>query len=61
MVQEPRMIRIVFIVLIVVVAWFLLVKLCRALKTTNIDWTGVSAAIAFIVLAFWLRHVTGMG
>lgn len=55
------MIRIVFIVLIVVVAWFVLVRLCRALKTANIDWTGVTAAIAFIVLAFWLRHVTGMG
>ncbi|MEP9398341.1 hypothetical protein [Mesorhizobium sp. KR2-14] len=55
------MIRIVLVALVVVVAWSALAKLVQALKTANIDWTGVTAAIAFIVLAFWLRHITGMG
>jgi hypothetical protein len=55
------MIRFVVIALVVVVAWILLVKLIRDLKSADIDWTGVTTIIGFIVLAFWLRHITGMG
>ncbi|MBR2686748.1 MAG: hypothetical protein IKE42_02760 [Aquamicrobium sp.] len=55
------MIRIVIVGLIVFAVWILAVKVLRALKGANVDWTGVSFAIGFIVLAFWLRHVTGMG
>ncbi|BCH16965.1 MULTISPECIES: hypothetical protein [unclassified Mesorhizobium] len=55
------MIRLVVIALIVVVAWFLLVKLIRQVKSANIDWTGIATIIGFIALAFWLRHITGMG
>ncbi len=55
------MIRIVIVGLIVFAVWILAVKMLRALKGANVDWTGVSFAIGFIVLAFWLRHVTGMG
>ncbi|HEV7252470.1 MAG TPA: hypothetical protein VGN97_05150 [Mesorhizobium sp.] len=35
--------------------------LYRFLRARDIDWTGVTAAIGFVTLAFWLRHVTGMG
>ncbi|WP_181257059.1 hypothetical protein [Pseudaminobacter soli (ex Li et al. 2025)] len=55
------MIRIVFVALMVMVAWCALIKLIRALRTSNVDWTSVTAAIAFVALAFWLRHVTGIG
>lgn len=55
------MIRFVIILPIVVVAWILLVKLIRQVKSANVDWTGVAAIIGFIALAFWLRHITGMG
>jgi hypothetical protein len=55
------MIRLVVIALIVVVAWFLLVKLIKEVKSANIDWTGIATIIGFIALAFWLRHITGMG
>ncbi len=55
------MIRIVIVGLIVFAVWILAVKVLRALKGANVDWTGVSFAIGFVVLAFWLRHVTGMG
>lgn len=55
------MIRIVIVGLIVLALWVLAVKLLRALKGANVDWTGVSFAIGFIVLAFWLRHITGIG
>ena len=55
------MIRLVVIALIVVVTWFLLVKLIKILKSAKVDWTGVTTIIGFIALAFWLRHITGMG
>ncbi|MBZ9962954.1 hypothetical protein LB561_08925 [Mesorhizobium sp. B292B1B] len=55
------MIRFVIILPIVVIAWMLLVKLIRSVKNANVDWTGVTTIIGFIALAFWLRHVTGMG
>jgi fumarate reductase subunit D len=55
------MIRIVFVALVVMVAWCALARLVRGLKAANIDWTSVTAVIAFIALAFWLRHVTGIG
>jgi hypothetical protein len=56
-----RMIRFVIILPLIVVTWLLLVKAISDLKKANIDWTGVATFVGFIVLAFWLRHVTGMG
>ena len=55
------MIRFVIILPLIVVAWLLMVKVIKDLKSANIDWTGVTTIIGFIALAFWLRHVTGMG
>lgn len=55
------MIRLVIILPLVILAWLLVVKLIRDVKSANIDWTGVTTIIGFIALAFWLRHVTGMG
>ncbi|WP_164891614.1 MULTISPECIES: hypothetical protein [unclassified Mesorhizobium] len=55
------MIRLVVIALVVVVASILLVNLIKDLKSANVDWTGVTTIIGFIALAFWLRHITGMG
>ncbi|WP_189522527.1 MULTISPECIES: hypothetical protein [unclassified Mesorhizobium] len=55
------MIRLVVIALVVVVAWILLVKLIKQVKSANVDWTGITTIIGFIALAFWLRHIIGMG
>ncbi|WP_292192748.1 hypothetical protein [Mesorhizobium sp.] len=55
------MIRLVVIALVVVAAWILLVKLVKQVKSANVDWTGIITIIGFIALAFWLRHITGMG
>jgi hypothetical protein len=55
------MIRFVIILPIIVLTWLLLLKLISDLKKANIDWTGVTTIIGFIALAFWLRHITGMG
>lgn len=55
------MIRLVaFVALAALVAW-VVVQVVRALRGARIDWTGVTFMIGFVVLAFWLRHVTGMG
>lgn len=55
------MIRIVILLIIAIAAWLLLLKLFRAVKGARIDWTGIATIIGFIVLAFYLRHVTGIG
>ena len=55
------MLRLVVIALMVVVAWAIMVRLYRSLKDASIDWTGWALAAGFITLAFYLRHVTGMG
>ncbi|WP_457152130.1 hypothetical protein, partial [Mesorhizobium sp. P5_C1] len=59
--QGCRMIRFVIILPIILVVWMLLVKIISDVKKANVDWTGVTTIIGFIALAFWLRHVTGMG
>ncbi|WP_284270782.1 hypothetical protein [Mesorhizobium huakuii] len=55
------MIRLVIILPLVVIAWMLLVKLISDVRKADVDWTGVTTIIGFIALAFWLRHITGMG
>lgn len=55
------MIRFVILALVVIAAWYLLFKLFHAIKERRIDWTGIAAIVGFVVLAFYLRHVTGMG
>jgi hypothetical protein len=59
--QGCRMIRFVVILPIIFAAWMLLVTIISDVKKANVDWTGVTTIIGFIALAFWLRHVTGMG
>lgn len=55
------MIRFVIVGMVAIAAWMLCVKFYRFLKGRRIDWTGIAAIIGFVVLAFYLRHVTGMG
>ena len=55
------MIRFVALFVLLTVAAFLVTEMARRLKDARIDWTGVAFAVGFVVLAFWLRHVTGMG
>jgi hypothetical protein len=55
------MIRLVAFALLAVFVWFVLLKLIEATRRASIDWTGVAAFIGFVVMAFWLRHVTGIG
>ena len=55
------MLRLVVIALIVIVAWVMLLKLLRELKGARVDWTGWAVVVGFIALAFYLRHITGIG
>ena len=55
------MIRLVFVAVFLLVAWLAARGLFRFLRRKDIDWTGVTAAAGFVALAFWLRHVTGLG
>ena len=55
------MLRIIVIALMVVVAWVVLVKLIRDFKAARIDWKGWAFIAGFVALAFYLRHLTGIG
>ncbi|WP_200957801.1 hypothetical protein [Mesorhizobium sp. Root157] len=55
------MMRFVVIALIVLAVWLALLNAVRLLRGKNIDWTGIATMVGFVALAFYLRHVTGMG
>ncbi len=55
------MTRIVVIAFLALAAWVLAARLMRSLKERRIDWTGIAFFIGFVALAFYLRHVTGIG
>ncbi len=55
------MLRFVVIGLIVILAWVVLLKLTRDIRAAKVDWKGWAFIAGFIALAFYLRHVTGIG
>ena len=55
------MIRVVAVGLVVILVWFLLVRLSRELKSADVDWKGWAVFAGFVALAFYLNHVTGIG
>jgi hypothetical protein len=58
---EARMIRFLFLFLLFALCAYVLMQIVRSARAARIDWTGISFIVGFIVLAFWLRHVTGLG
>lgn len=55
------MIRLVVVAVLVVLVWLAVLQVMRMLKSRNVDWNGIMFALGFVVLAFYLRHVTGIG
>lgn len=55
------MIRLLFLFLLVALCVWVLLQIVRSAKVSRIDWTGVSFIVGFVMLAFWLRHATGLG
>ena len=52
------MIRIVLCVVLGAVALY---KLFQSMRAKEWDWTGIAFAIAFVLLAVYLRTITGIG
>jgi hypothetical protein len=57
--RSHPMLRLVVIALFVTLIWVLVLKLFD--RKRPLDWNGIAFAVGFIALAFYLRHVTGMG
>jgi hypothetical protein len=55
------MLRILLIIALIAFGTVLLWKLIEYVRTRKWDWTGIAFAVGFVVLAFWLRSVTGIG
>lgn len=55
------MLRFVIVALIVLAAWALALNTVRVVRGMRVDWTGVAFMAGFVALAFYLRHVSGMG
>ncbi|BCH32534.1 hypothetical protein MesoLjLc_44640 [Mesorhizobium sp. L-8-10] len=55
------MIRLVVITLLVVLVWFWARQVIGWARSRSLDWSGIMFALGFVALAFYLRHVTGIG
>lgn len=55
------MIRLLLLFLLMALCAYVLLQVVRSAKAARIDWTGLTFIAGFVVLAFWLRHATGMG
>lgn len=53
--------RILLIVLLVLAAAFAAFRLAREFRRTEIDWSGIGIAAAFVALAVYLSQATGIG
>lgn len=56
-----HMIRLVVIALLVVLVWFAVRQAIAWARSRSLDWNGIMFALGFVALAFYLRHVTGIG
>lgn len=54
------MIRFLIIGLVFLAIWLAVTRALRFAQTREIDWTGVAFMIGFVVLAFYLREITGI-
>lgn len=55
------MIRLVVAAIGMMLVALLLVRVLREVRTLDLDWTGITFAVAFVTLAFYLRFTTGIG
>lgn len=55
------MLRLLFILAVLLFIAAVGAAIVRSLRSAKVDWTGVAFAIGFVVLAFYLGHLTGMG
>ncbi len=55
------MLRFVVIALLVLLAWLLILKVTRDIRQARVDWKGWALIAGFVAVAFYMRHVTGIG
>lgn len=55
------MLRIIVVVFALIAAAYLLLRLARELGKADMDWRGIAFVAGFVVLAFYLRHLTEIG
>ena len=55
------MLRIIVVVFALIAAAYLMLRLARELGEADMDWRGIAFVAGFVVLAFYLRHVTEIG
>ncbi len=55
------MIRFLLFGILAMLLVLVVTQIARSVRSANVDWTGVVFAAGFVVMAFYLRHVTGMG
>jgi len=58
---DSEMIRILLMLLLLAALFFVAIQIARAARRADLDWTGITFMIGFVAMAFYLRHVTGMG
>ena len=44
-----------------VLACFVAARIFKSVRARRLDWRGIAFMAAFVALAFYLRHATGMG
>jgi ABC-type Co2+ transport system permease subunit len=59
--RRSWMIRLLFCIVFLAALFYATRAIWRELARRDIDWTGVTFAFGFVAMAFYLRHVTGMG
>ncbi len=55
------MIRLIAVAIGLALLALLVLRLVREAGSLKIDWTGLTFAAGFVAMAFYLRHVTGIG
>lgn len=55
------MLRVVVLAAIVLMCLVLVVQLIGSVRARRVDWGGIGFMAAFVALAFYLRHASGLG
>jgi len=53
--------RMVVLAALIVLACFVAARIFKSVRARRLDWRGIAFMAAFVALAFYLRHATGMG
>ncbi len=55
------MIRFLILFLLLLAIVLVALEIAKRVRGARVDWRGIAFAAGFVVIAFWLRYLTGMG